>query len=390
MSLYRGWVLSSAVCLAVVAMPLIPRGQPSPAAARGGVYTAMFGGDAQHTGRSPRRGPREQPAIVWRVRASRRVFASPVVTSDGLVVVGALDGSVQALDRDGVVRWGYWAAARLFASPAVVGTRTILGYDGGAYAALDDHGVRRWTYPTPDDADAPPVVGTDGTVYVASAAVAALGPDGRARWSTALHGHAFGAPALSRDERTMIVTDLSGAVGYYDAATGRLIQRWVAPAAVRGGALVLEDGAVIVGADDGHLRCARTDATLRWDVLLGSPRGNVGIRGTPALGRDGTVIVGTEDGAIHGVRASDGAEMFQVATLGPVRSSARIDADGWIYVGSEDDRVWALRPDGTLAWTATLGADVDTTPAIPVDGMLVAGCDDGGIYALAVHPPRER
>ncbi len=343
----------------------------------------MFGGDAQHTGRTDLRGPRSAPRVAWRVRTARRVFGSPVVTRAGLSVFGSLDGSVHAVDRDGVERWGSGGLGRVFSSPAVSDDLVIVGHDGGAFVAFGPRGERAWRYATAEDADAPPVVGPDGTVYVVAGSVAALAPDGRPRWSVALAGHAFGAPALTSDGVTVVVPELRGALAYLRANDGHLVRRVALPAAVRGGVLLLSDGTAVVGADDGHVRAFAVDGTLRWDVATQGATQRQGVRSTPALARDGTVVVGADDGAVYGLRAADGTTVFRVATGGPVRSSVRVDADGWMYLGSEDDRVWALDPRGAVAWSVTLGADVDSTPALPTDGLLVVGCDDGALYGLA-------
>ncbi len=347
-------------------------------------YAAMAGGDARHTGRSALRGPREEPAILWRVRTRRRVFASPAVDARGRVVFGSLDGEVLAVDRGGVVRWGYGAPDRVFSAPAVAGELTVFGHDGDRFVAVDERGVERWTFATGDDADAPPTVGPDGTIYVASAEVAALSPDGRARWTTPLRAHAFGPVALSPDGN-VYATDLAGRVTVLHASDGAVVRRVELPAPIHGGVLVLDDGGFVAAADDGHVRCFAPDGTPRWDRPTRGASSGLGARTTPALTRDGVVVVGAEDGGIYGLRVADGAEAFRVQTSLPVRSSARIDVDGWIYVGSEDDQVRALDPSGAVRWSVSLGADVDGSPAILPDGTLVVGADDGALYALGAR-----
>ena len=69
-------------------------------------------------------------------------------------------------------------------------------------------------------------------------------------------------------------------------------------------------------------------------------------------------------------------------TSGRIRASARIDADGRIYVGSQDNFLYALSADGKLLWRYNVGQDVDSTVEIGADGTLYVGADDGGIHAL--------
>lgn len=362
-----------------------PRPDASPSADvsdRAATFTAMAGADARHTGRDAHRGPASQPSILWRVRTQRRVFASPVVDADDRAIFGSVDGSVLAVDRRGVVRWGYAAPDRVFSSPAVVGGLTVFGHDGDRLVAVDARGLEQWSVRTTDDADAPPVLGPDGTIFYAAHDVMAVNPvDGAVRWRAPLRSHAFGPPALAPDG-TLYVPEVHGAVALFDTRAGSFTRRVDLPAPVYAGVLVLDDGGFVVGALDGHLRAFSPDGTRRWDFTTHGARDAPGIRATPALTRDGVVVVGAEDGTLYGLRAADGTEVFAVPTGYPVRGAARIDADGRIYVGGEDDTLRCLDGDGTVRWSVVLGADIDGSPAILRDGTLVVGTDDGALYAL--------
>lgn len=347
-------------------------------------YVAMAGGDARHTGRSAWRGPRDEPRILWRVRTRRRVFASPVVDEAGRVVFASLDGSVLAVDRRGVVCWAFAAPDRVFSAPAVTGELTVFGHDGDRVVAVDARGRERWSFHTSADADAAPVVADDGTVYVASGEAACIAADGRVRWSVPLRSHAFGAPALSADG-TLYVTELGGAVTLLRTDNGATLHRIELPAPVHGGVTVLDDGGFVVGADDGHVRAFSREGAARWDVATQGAREGLGVRATPALSRDGVVIIGADDGGIYGLRAADGTEAFRVQTALPVRSSARIDAEGWAYIGSEDDTLRALDATGAVRWSVMLGADIDGAPALTQEGTIVVGADDGALYALGAR-----
>ncbi|MEI8256691.1 MAG: PQQ-binding-like beta-propeller repeat protein [Deltaproteobacteria bacterium] len=211
----------------------------------------------------------------------------------------------------------------------------------------------------------------------------ALDPTGHVRWTAPGSGHVFGAPAVSRDGATVYVADLLGSLAYLRASDGQVIRRVSVGSPVYGGVLVLEDGAVVVGARDGHVRAFGADGTARWDFATRDE-----VHSTPALMRDGTVVFGSDDGGIYGVRASNGTQAFRVATAGRVRSSASVDADGFVFVGSEDDMVYALDPHGAVAWRVSIGADVDSSPAITPQGWLVVGSDDAGLHALAPRTGR--
>jgi outer membrane protein assembly factor BamB len=358
---------------------------PSPPAP---LRRAMFGGDARHTGRSALRGPAREPAVRWRARSTRRIFASPVVDAQRRAVVGSLDGALMMVDAEGVTRAAVSLPTRIFSSAAAVRDLVVFGHDAHAFVALDARGGSVWSVPTSQDADAPPVVGDDGTLYLASDALLAVNLRGETRWRRPLDAHAFGAPAVAGD--AVVCTDLQGGITWVARADGALRRRVEVGAPIFGGALVLDDLTVVVAAGDGHLRAYAPDGAPRWDHPTDGAAHGAGARSTPALRRDGVIVFGAEDGGIYGVRAADGSRVFKLATGYPVRSSALIDRDDVAYVGGEDDFVRAVNPDGTERWRVSLGADVDSSPTLLEDGLLVVGCDDGGLYALGEAPPPRR
>lgn len=68
-----------------------------------------------------------------------------------------------------------------------------------------------------------------------------------------------------------------------------------------------------------------------------------------------------------------------------------IGADGTVYVGSNDDKLYAFNPDGSLKWDSgtTIGGNVFSSPAIGADGTVYIGSDDDKLYAFGVgnSPP---
>jgi outer membrane protein assembly factor BamB len=102
---------------------------------------------------------------------------------------------------------------------------------------------------------------------------------------------------------------------------------------------------------------------------------------SPAIGPDGTIYVGSQDDYLYAVN-SDGTLKWRLQTGGVVRSSPAIGADGTIYVGSYDNRLYAINPDGTLKWYYMTGGDVPSSPAIAADGTIIFGSSDKKIYAL--------
>jgi PQQ-like domain len=65
-----------------------------------------------------------------------------------------------------------------------------------------------------------------------------------------------------------------------------------------------------------------------------------------------------------------------------VGSSPTVGADGTIYVGSNDDSLYAINPDGTQRWRYTTKSDVRSSPAIGDDGVIYFGSYDKRLYAV--------
>jgi outer membrane protein assembly factor BamB len=82
------------------------------------------------------------------------------------------------------------------------------------------------------------------------------------------------------------------------------------------------------------------------------------------------------------VGAQGGAFKWSYTTGGEVHSSPAVAADGTIYIGSSDNRLYALNPDGTLRWFYQTGNWVHSSPAIGADGTVYFTSFDGKLYAL--------
>ena len=119
-----------------------------------------------------------------------------------------------------------------------------------------------------------------------------------------------------------------------------------------------------------------TNAT-KWIYTTGG-----GIRSPPVVGADGTIYVGSKDDKLHAIYPN-GTLKWSYLTGGDVYSAPAIDADGTIYVGSKDDKLHAIYPNGTLKWSYLTGSDIwYSSPAIDADGTIYVGSKDKKLYAI--------
>ena len=59
-----------------------------------------------------------------------------------------------------------------------------------------------------------------------------------------------------------------------------------------------------------------------------------------------------------------------------------VDSRGYIYVGSQDDKIYCLTSSGKVRFSVSLGRDVDSSPALGPGGRLYVGCDTDHLVAI--------
>ncbi len=184
---------------------------------------------------------------------------------------------------------------------------------------------------------------------------------------------------------------------------------------VHAGPVVVPGQRVLVVTTTGRLVLLRADGTVEVERSLSS-----GTVATPLVLADGSVMVGTEDGVWERVdprgrtlsrgrlagpiegfsRAPDGGVVvvagervvffdadsnLRVAHHLGARSVTRaaVSRDGTVYVGTQDERLVAIAADGRERWSLRLRADLDAAPTLAPDGVVYAATDDGTVVAVA-------
>ena len=118
----------------------------------------------------------------------------------------------------------------------------------------------------------------------------------------------------------------------------------------------------------------QTNQTL-WHYTTGGS-----VMSSPAV-VDGIVYIGSDDDNVYALNATTGAYIWSYTTGAQVFSSPAI-ADGVVYVGSIDDNVYALNAStGAYIWSYTTGGGVQSSPSI-ANGLVYVGSYDDNLYAL--------
>ena len=119
------------------------------------------------------------------------------------------------------------------------------------------------------------------------------------------------------------------------------------------------------------------DVTVLWEFETG---GDVS---SPAIGSDGTVYVGSYDNKLYALSGKSGDKLWEFKTGSVVDSSPAIGPDGTVYVGSYDNKLYALSgKSGDKLWEFETGGQVHSSPAIGPDGTVYVGSDDNKLCAI--------
>ncbi len=132
--------------------------------------------------------------------------------------------------------------------------------------------------------------------------------------------------------------------------------------------------------DPAHSGNANANSTLpqgklKWAFPTGGP-----IYSSPAVA-DGTVYFGSRDNKLYALDAVTGAKRWEFETGSWVESSPAI-ANGTVYFGSNDGRLYALdMHTGEKLWDFKTSYSIISSPAV-ADGIVYFGGFDYGIYAI--------
>jgi len=134
---------------------------------------------------------------------------------------------------------------------------------------------------------------------------------------------------------------------------------------------------------------------LIWEFKTGGS-----LQSSPAIGSDGTVYIGSVDNKVYALNGKSGAKKWEFETGESeygVRSSPAIGSDGTVYVGSDDKKLYALDGENLKQifvngkelfeikklWEFETADPVPSSPVIGANGIVYIGSGDGKVYAIA-------
>ncbi|MEO0093586.1 MAG: PQQ-binding-like beta-propeller repeat protein [candidate division WOR-3 bacterium] len=281
--------------------------------------------------------------LRWIFQARGAIYASPVIGKNG-IFFGCTDSLLYCLDFNGQKLWEFRTNGEIYSTPAIDQKDNIIfGSDDGFVYALNERGKLIWSYKTGEACSFSPAIGPDGTIYVVADSLYALTPAGKRKWT-------FPAPEDGEYSTSPIVD-------------------W--------------ESNVYVGGDDGFLYSFYPNGRLRFRAaVLDEDQ----IRSELTLGIGDTVLLGCEDGFVY-KKGRYGPLIPVYATDDEILAAPVMDEAGHIYVLSEDGYFYCLERDGRLRWKLEIAFGektvyITSAATIGKDGTIYVGTQDNILYAF--------
>lgn len=312
-------------------------------------------------------------AINWATTVhTAGIDSTPSLDADGTLYVGAGNSVVALHAAMGAQKWRFETAGDVESSPTLALDGTLyFGADDAKFYALDSSsGTLKWYFAFPDggDTDSSPAIGVDGTIYIGTdigTLYALNGQQGALKWDFSAIGEISGAPAIGLDGTVYICalnsTKTQSVTYAINGLTG--IQRWAVPHAsqVAPSVALGSDGTVFISGVG--LPSTLDGMTTPQRAVVWALDGNTGVQkweqylepgsgGVTAVSIDaaGVLYVQSERpmtagglGKLEAIESTTGNVLWEFITNGSSNSSPAIGADGTVYVGSDDGRVYAIR-----------------------------------------------
>lgn len=116
---------------------------------------------------------------------------------------------------------------------------------------------------------------------------------------------------------------------------------------------------------------------LAWSYVTGNY-----VDADPVVGFDGMVYVGSNDNNLYAI-TSEGALIWSYRTGHYITSAPALDSDGTVHIGSYDDSFYAITSFGSLLWSYGTGGGIRSSAVINDTGKVYVGSDDNMIYAFS-------
>lgn len=355
-----------------------------------------FHGNNQRSGLSPAIGP-ANASILWTYDLNGPMINSPAVAPDGTIYTGSVwfesmqpTAYISAINPNGTLKWRFETGFfddQSPSSPAIGPEGNVyVGTANNVFFALNSNGVEVWRYQTLDQILTHPLVAPNGIVYAKmDGFVFAFSPTGQVQWQFPIGSNTPGSPALAADGTIYV----PGADGLYAInPNGTLRWRFAGPDSFSSPA-VAADGKIIYAS--GSLFGINPNGSLAWQSFDG-----IAPYSAPTIDAAGNIYI-IQDWEFR--KYSAGGQLiwereflYDINRLESAWTAPIVDAANRLYFGLGTGKRWALASAKGLVAYDTNGNKLynlllpetpsTSSPAMGADGTIYIGCLDGKLYAI--------
>ncbi len=277
-------------------------------------------------------------------------------------------------------------------TPVIGGSESTIfagSRDGKVYAIASDFSQILWEYDTGDFVDCTTALGQEGSLVVASRSGTVFALDswtGELRWIFSAANIADSSPCIGVSG-DIYIGSYSGTFYSIDGRRGTLNWSYDLPArgAVQGSAAEGTDSTVYFGSYDNYVYALNSAGLLLWTYETSGM-----VNSSPSVETNGnvdTVYIGSIDHCLYRldydftVAGPEPMMIWKYDTGAPIQySSPGIDGQ-FVYVAS--DALYAIDKDtGQLGWSFVPGGSIFGTIAVDADGVVYFGANDAKMYAV--------
>lgn len=240
-------------------------------------------------------------AVLWRLEVEGEADSGAVFGKDGTILFAA-GPFVHSVRRGGDLAWRYAAKGKVYTSPAVTEDGLVVfGSQDHHVHAVNSAGALAWAVDLGADVDGAAVIGDDGAIFVGTdkGEVVRLDGHGKIAWRSPVGGYVRGTLSLARNGD--VITGTYGPVPRVVriAPEGTIRGAFSIKGTgarefgIHGGPLEDAEGTLFFGAQDDAAYAIDTEGAVRWRFETGAD-----VDAPLTMLSDGSLIVASEDGTI--------------------------------------------------------------------------------------------
>lgn len=299
-------------------------------------------------------------SLAWTYETGLWIYSSPAISSDEHIYVGSHDDRLYSLNSTGSLSWSYMVGGWVYPSPAIDSDgRVFMGATSNRFYAISSSGSFLWSYMGGSVRYPSFAIGSDGRAYIASysGVIYSLQPVTPSQTPTGSSPTPTITPTMTE---TPTVTSTPSITN-----TPTITSTGTIPTPTPCAWPMFRHDAMHTGRSN---YAGPHTASLAWSYVTGDD-----VLSSAAVGPEGRIYVGSNDNRVYALN-SIGSLFWSYITEEPIcESSPAISSDGRVHVMSSDDRFYALSLAGSLAWSYRIWGSAESSPSIGSDGSIYVG-----------------